>query len=67
MISSFLGAFPMDDPQYLTFVLLFEPKASEETNGQRTASTNAAPVTARLIRRIAAQLGVAPIQIEMTQ
>ena len=26
VLSSFVGAFPMDDPQYLTFVLLFEPK-----------------------------------------
>ena len=67
VISSFLGAFPMDAPQYLTFVLLFEPKASEETNGQRTASANAAPVTARLVRRIANQLGVAPLTLQMTQ
>ena len=67
VISSFLGAFPMDKPEYLTFVLLFEPKASEETNGQRTASMNAAPVTGRLIRRIAPQLGVAPLSVETTQ
>ena len=67
VLSSFLGAFPMDDPRYLTFVLLFEPKGSIETGGQRTASTNAAPVTARLIARIAAQLGVAPLTIAATQ
>jgi cell division protein FtsI (penicillin-binding protein 3) len=60
VISSFLGAFPMDDPQYLTFVILFEPKGVSETGGQRTAGTNAAPVTGKLISRIAAQLGVAP-------
>lgn len=67
VLSSFLGAFPMDDPQFLTFVLLFEPKGSEETSGQRTASTNAAPVTARLIGRIAGQLGVVPINTVATQ
>lgn len=67
VLSSFLGAFPMDDPQYLTFVLLFEPQGSEETNGQRTASTNAAPVTARLIGRIAGQLGVVPSGLVATQ
>ncbi|MGL4398214.1 MAG: peptidoglycan D,D-transpeptidase FtsI family protein, partial [Hyphomicrobium sp.] len=61
VLSSFVGAFPMDDPQYLTFVILFEPQATLETGGQRTASTNAAPVTARIIRRIAPQLGVAPL------
>lgn len=67
VLSSFLGAFPMDDPQFLTFVLLFEPKGSEETDGQRTASTNAAPVTARLVGRIAGQLGVVPINTVATQ
>ena len=67
VLSSFLGAFPMDDPRYLTFVLLFEPKGSVETGGQRTASTNAAPVTARLITRIAGQLGVTPINVAATQ
>lgn len=67
VISSFIGAFPMDAPQYLTFIALFEPKATAETNGQRTASTNAAPVTGRLIRRIATQLGVAPLNFEATQ
>ncbi len=60
VISSFLATFPTDDPQYLTFVILFEPKATEATRGQRTAGVNAAPVTGKLIARIAAQLGVAP-------
>lgn len=67
VISSFLAAFPMDEPEYLSFVMLFEPKATAETGGQRTASTNAAPVTARLIRRIAPQLGVVPINLDATQ
>lgn len=67
VISSFLGAFPMDAPQYLTYVVLFEPKATVETNNQRTASMNAAPVTSRLIRRIAPQLAVAPLLNEVTQ
>ncbi len=67
VISSFLGAFPMDEPRYLTFVLLFEPKGTAETGGQRTASTNAAPVTGRLISRIASQLGVQPLAIAATQ
>lgn len=67
VISSFLGAFPMDDPQYLTFVILFDPKGVEDTSGQRTAGTNAAPVTARLIGRVAAQLGVEPLNIAASQ
>ncbi len=67
VLSSFLGAFPMDNPRYLTFVLLFEPKASIETGNQRTASANAAPVTARLIGRIAGQLGVTPMSLVAAQ
>lgn len=67
VLSSFLGAFPMDDPQYVTYVVLFEPQATPETNNQRTASMNAAPVTARIIRRIAPQLGVVPLMTTMTQ
>lgn len=67
VIASFLGAFPMNDPRFLTFVLLFDPKGVAETNGARTASTNAAPVTARLVARIASQLGVAPQKVTATQ
>ncbi|MET0638461.1 MAG: penicillin-binding protein 2 [Hyphomicrobium sp.] len=60
VISSFLAAFPSEDPQYLTYIVLFEPKALEGAKGHRTAGLNAAPVTGALIARIAAQLGVAP-------
>jgi cell division protein FtsI (penicillin-binding protein 3) len=67
VISSFIGAFPMDQPQYLTFVVLFEPEANEESGGHRTASSNAAPTTARIIARIAPQLGVAPLAVSTTQ
>ncbi len=67
VISSFLATFPSDDPHYLTFILLFEPDGIGEPGGQRTASTNAAPVTARLIRRIAPQLGVAPQETALTE
>jgi cell division protein FtsI (penicillin-binding protein 3) len=67
VISSFLGAFPMDDPQYLTFVVLFEPKGMKGTHGQHTAGYTAAPVTGQLIARIAGQLGVAPMAVAATE
>lgn len=67
VISSFLGAFPMDDPQYVTFVILFDPKGTAETKGQHTAGYTAAPVTGRLISRIAGQLGVAPTDVAASQ
>lgn len=67
VISSFLGAFPMDDPQYLTFVVLFDPKGTKETRGQHTAGYTAAPVTGRLIARVAGQLGVMPMDVAASQ
>lgn len=67
VISSFLGAFPMDDPQYLTFIVLFDPKGTKETRGQHTAGYTAAPVTGRLIARVAGQLGVMPMDVAASQ
>jgi cell division protein FtsI (penicillin-binding protein 3) len=59
VISSFLGAFPMDAPRFLTLVMLFEPQ-SGETGSRITAGLNAAPATARIVERIAPILGVLP-------
>jgi cell division protein FtsI (penicillin-binding protein 3) len=64
VISSFLGAFPMEQPRYITLVLLFEPQGTPETGGRITASVNAAPLTARIVDRIAPILGVLPRLVE---
>lgn len=58
VISSFLAAFPMSQPKYITLVSLFEPQPISETGMQITAGRNAAPVTAQIIARIAPQLGI---------
>ncbi len=60
VISSFLGAFPMEAPRYVTLVMLFEPRGTGETGGRITAGVNAAPVTARIVERVAPLLGVLP-------
>lgn len=60
VISSFLAAFPMDAPRYLTLVSIYEPKGNNETRGSITASANAAPTTSHLVTRIAPMLGVYP-------
>ena len=65
VIASFLGAFPMEQPHYLTLVLLFEPQGTAETGGRITASVNAAPLTARIVERIAPILGVLPRLVEV--
>jgi cell division protein FtsI (penicillin-binding protein 3) len=64
VISSFLGAFPMEEPRYVTLVLLFEPQGTAETRGRITAGVNAAPVTARIVERIAPLVGVLPRRVE---
>ncbi len=59
VISSFVGAFPMGEPKYLTYILLFEPQAAA-TGGKTSAKDTAAPLTGRIIRRVAPMLGIAP-------
>lgn len=63
VIASFLAVFPTDQPRYLTFVALFEPKG-DTSGGHITAGVNAAPTTARLVARIAPILGLLPRRME---
>jgi cell division protein FtsI (penicillin-binding protein 3) len=68
VITTFVAAFPMDDPQYLVLVVLDEPQPAEP--GQKTeAGHNAAPVAGSIIRRIGPMLGIAPARTfdEMVQ
>ncbi len=59
VITSFIGAFPMNDPQYLVLVVIDEPQVAEQ--GQKTeAGYNAAPTAGNIIRRIGPMLGIAP-------
>lgn len=58
VITSFIAAFPMDAPRFLTLTTLYRPKPVKETDMQISAGRNAAPLTGRLIARIAPQLGV---------
>lgn len=60
VISSFVGAFPMDAPRYVTLVLLFEPQTGDAGGERITAGLNAAPTTARIVERLAPLLGVLP-------
>ncbi len=58
LVSSFIAAFPYEDPTYAVFVTLDEPKAVEGTYGYATAGWNAAPTTGNIIERIGPMLGV---------
>ena len=60
LLTSFMGIFPSESPRYLTYVMLDEPQKVKATRGQNSASSNAAPLTGRIILRIAPLLGVNP-------
>ena len=60
LLTSFLSAFPTDDPEYLVLVMLDEPKRVPETHNEATAGVNAAPTVGKIVERIAPILGVAP-------
>ncbi len=58
VITSFLSAFPENNPQYAMLVILDEPKSSKETFGFVTSGWNAVPVGGRIIAQIAPQLDI---------
>jgi cell division protein FtsI (penicillin-binding protein 3) len=58
--ASFMAAFPMNDPQYVIYVLVLQPKADATTHGFTTGGYIAAPAVGRIIARIGPMLGVLP-------
>lgn len=58
LVSSFIAAFPYEDPTYVVFITFDEPKAVKGTYGYATAGWNAAPTAGKVIERIAPMLGV---------
>jgi cell division protein FtsI (penicillin-binding protein 3) len=61
LISSFIGAFPMNDPKYLIVMMVDEPHGNKQSYGYATAGWTAAPATGRVIQRIAPLLGIEPV------
>ena len=59
-LTTFLGAFPIDEPQYILFLLLDEPQGSDETYGYATTGWNAAPTFSNIVSRIAPMLEIEP-------
>ncbi|MDF2097223.1 peptidoglycan D,D-transpeptidase FtsI family protein [Aquibaculum arenosum] len=59
-IASFAGAFPIDDPRYVVFFMVDEPKPTERTYGFATAGWVAAPGVGRVISRLGPMLGMPP-------
>ncbi len=60
LVSSFVGAFPIEAPRYVVLVVLDEPTGTEETGGRATGGWVAAPVVGRIVSRLGPLVGLAP-------
>ncbi|BCJ91419.1 penicillin-binding protein [Terrihabitans soli] len=60
VMTAFTAVFPTDAPRYALLVMLDEPKPTKDTHGFRTSGWNAAPVTGKIVARIAPLLGIVP-------
>ncbi len=58
LISSFVGAFPIDDPRYVVLVVVEEPKPNAHSYGYATGGWVAAPAVGRVIAAMGAILGL---------
>ncbi len=61
LITSFMGAFPANAPDYVVYVVLDEPRGTRETFNFATAGWNAAPVAGQVVARVAPLIGVRPV------
>ncbi len=62
--TTFMGVFPLDEPKYIMFLLLDEPKPTENSYGYATAGWNVAPTFSNIVKRIAPMLNIKPSSIE---
>lgn len=60
LISSFVGTFPIQDPQYIILAMIDEPVGNKASFGFATAGYVAAPAVSRIVARMAPLLGLPP-------
>ena len=65
LLSSFIGAFPTDEPRYVVFALLDEPKGTKKTHGYATGGWVAAPIVGRVVQKIGPIAGIRPYDPEL--
>ena len=63
-LSSFIAAFPINDPKYAVFVLMDEPKGNASTYGYSTGGWTAAPIVGNVIKRMGPVLNIKPVNEE---
>jgi cell division protein FtsI (penicillin-binding protein 3) len=61
LLSSFVGAFPINNPRYLILAIIDEPHGNAKSHGFATGGWTAAPVVGRSVARMAPLLGIDPI------
>lgn len=64
LISSFVAAFPMDDPRYVVMVMVDEPKGNKKSYGYATAGWVAAPAVKNIVTSMASILGISADQYD---
>lgn len=60
-ISSFIGAYPINDPRYVVLAMIDEPVGNKRTFGYATGGWVAAPVVSRIVARMAPMYGIPPM------
>jgi cell division protein FtsI (penicillin-binding protein 3) len=61
LLSSFIGAFPINDPRYVVLVSIDEPHGNAKSFGYATGGWVAAPAVSRTIERMASLVGIQPV------
>ncbi|MBF0354474.1 MAG: penicillin-binding protein 2 [Alphaproteobacteria bacterium] len=60
LLSSFVGAFPINNPRFVVLAMIDEPKGTKETFGFATGGWVAAPVVSRVVAQVGPLLGIEP-------
>lgn len=63
VINTFAAFFPVEEPQYVIVVTLYEPVETSGTEPRRTAGWTSVPVATEIIRRIGPLLNIPPVPL----
>ncbi|MEM9682244.1 MAG: penicillin-binding protein 2 [Pseudomonadota bacterium] len=64
LISSFIGAFPINAPRYLVLAVLDEPNGTKATYNKATGGWVAAPVVKQVVERMGPLVGMRPVDTD---
>lgn len=62
LLSSFIGVFPVDNPEFVVVAFIDEPKPNAHSYGYATGGWTGAPVVGQVIKQMAPLVGIAPQQ-----